>query len=207
VICLALRQTDARDFELEVVSDLTVNDRSHSRVLEGSKRARNLKVAEEQQISVGCSIDVGVLRRDDGHGPREGPDATPDREMHADAEEQRGRTVRSVEVREAPEREDLTRSHVAEGVPGECQGTGGDRAAVVVVPGDAGRAEAGTNGSGRVVARDRQMSAGLEEVPGQHWAVEEARDGSGVAEGGGARRRCDNHRGGKQANDADDRDS
>src|SRR5439155_25174443 len=117
-----------------------------------------------------------------------------------------GGTGRSVEVREGPEREDLTRSHGAEGVAGECQGTGGDCAAVVVVPGDAGRAEAGTNGSG-VVAKDRQMSAGLEEVPGQHWAVEEARDGSGVAQGGGARLRCDGHRRAKQANDADDRDS
>jgi len=110
--------------------------------------------------------------------------------MHGDAEDQRGGSARSVEVRERPQREDLARDHVAEGVAGECQGTGG-RPAVVVAPGDAGRVDAGNDGGARVVARDGQTSAGLEEVSGQHGAVEEARDGSGVARGGGLRRRGD----------------
>src|SRR5207247_1614977 len=190
VACLALRQTDARDFELGIGVDFTVNDRSHSRALEGTERARNFEVAEEQRIGVAHAIDVGVLRRNHGHGPREGRDAASGREMHADAEDQRGGRARSVEVRERPQREDLARDHVAEGEAGERQGTG-ERPALVVAPGDAGRVDAGSDGWGRVVARGGQTSAGLEEVSGQHGAVEEARDGSGVARGGGLRRRGD----------------
>src|SRR2546425_13034763 len=111
--------------------------------------------------------------------------------MHGDAEDQRGGTVRSVEVGKGPEREDLVRGHVAEGVAGECQSTGGEGAAAVVAPADAGRADPGTNGRARVVLRNPQTSAGLEEVSRQHGAVEDARDGPRVARGGGPRRRCD----------------
>src|SRR5438034_4443105 len=62
VIRLALCQSNARDLALGLADDPTENDRSHSRALEGAKGARNLEVAEEQQIGVGHSIDCAVLR-------------------------------------------------------------------------------------------------------------------------------------------------
>src|SRR6266403_6187995 len=127
--------------------------------------------------------------------------------MHGDAEDQRGGTVRSVEVGKGPEWEDLPRGHVAEGVAGECHGTGGEGGAAVVTPGDAGRADAGTNGRDPVVLRDPQTSAGLEEVSRQDGAVEEARDGPGVSRGGGPRRRSDDDGRGEYPGDAADRDS
>src|SRR5947208_15790590 len=96
--------------------------------------------------------------------------------MHGDAEDQRGGTVRSVEVGEGPEREDLARGHVAEGVPAERQSAGGEGAAAVVAPGDAGGADAGTSGRARVVLRGPETSAGLEggsgsDVPGTGASV------------------------------------
>src|SRR5437870_2914455 len=111
--------------------------------------------------------------------------------MHGDAEDQRGGSVRSVGKGKGPEREDLARGHVAEGVAGECQSTGGEGGAAVVAPGEAGRADAGTDRAARVVLRDPLTSDGLEEGSRQHGAVEEAGDGPGVSRGGGPRRRCD----------------
>src|SRR5437899_12595806 len=98
--------------------------------------------------------------------------------MHGDAEDQRGGSVHSVEIGKGPDRKDLARGHVAEGVAGECQSTGGEGAAAVVAPGDAGRADAGTNGRARVVLRDPPTSAGVEEVSRRHAALE-ARSGGG----------------------------
>src|SRR5437667_5286286 len=62
VICLTLCQTNARDLELGLASDPTEDDRSHRHALEGAEGARNLEVAEVQQIGVGHSIAAAVLR-------------------------------------------------------------------------------------------------------------------------------------------------
>src|SRR5207248_10821688 len=84
---------------------------------------------------------------------------------------------------------------------------GGKGAAAVVAPGDAGRADAGTDRAARVVLRDPLTSDGVEEGSRQHGAVEEARDGAGVSRGGGPRRRCDDDGRGEYPGDAADRDS